>query len=40
LPDCVKELQVFEGEVDNFVSWVGRAEAFLKDYQLSRDRPL
>jgi len=40
LPYCVKELQVFEGEFDNYASWIGRAEAILKDYQVIKDRPL
>lgn len=40
LPDCVKELQVFEGEFDNYASWIGRAKAILKDYQIIKDRPI
>jgi len=40
LPDCVKELQVFDGEPDTFVSWLGRAEAILRDYEIIKNRPL
>ncbi|KAH8338620.1 hypothetical protein KR059_010395, partial [Drosophila kikkawai] len=40
LPDCVKELQVFEGEAGTYDSWMGRAETILKDYEIIKERPL
>jgi len=40
LPDCVKELQVFEGEAGGYDPWMGRAEAILKDYEIIKERPL
>jgi len=40
LPDCVKELQVFEGEAGGYDPWMDRAEAILKDYEISKERPL
>lgn len=40
LPDCVRELQVFEGEAGTYDSWMGRAETILKDYEIIKERPL
>ncbi|KAH8358017.1 hypothetical protein KR084_006477, partial [Drosophila pseudotakahashii] len=40
LTDCVKELQIFEGESGSYDSWIGRAEAVLKDYEIIKDRHL
>ncbi|KAH8283409.1 hypothetical protein KR054_010839, partial [Drosophila jambulina] len=40
LPDCVKELQVFEGEAGTYDSWIGRADTILKDYEIIKERPL
>jgi len=40
LPDCVKELQVFECEAGGYDPWTGRAEAILKDYEVIKERPL
>lgn len=40
LPDCVKELQTFEGQPERYVSWVNRAQAILDDYEVIKGRPL
>lgn len=40
LPDCVKELQVFDGNPINYVSWVHSVETILKDYDIIRSKPL
>jgi hypothetical protein len=40
LPDCVKELQTFEGQAERYVSWVNRAQAILNDYEVIKGRPL
>jgi len=40
LPDYVKELQVLEGEAGGYDTWMGRAGAILKDYEIIKERPL
>lgn len=40
LPDCVKELQPFEGQQEAYLSWVNRAQSILTDYDLIKTRPL
>lgn len=40
LPDCVKELHVFEGQQEAYLSWVNRAQSILTDYELIKTRPL
>lgn len=40
LPDCVKELQVFDGNPTQYVSWVHTVEGILKDFSIIKDKPL
>lgn len=40
LPDPVKEIQVFEGNPTQYVSWVHNIETVLKDYEIVRGKPL
>lgn len=40
LPDCVKELQVFDGDPVQYVSWVHTVEGILKDYDIVRTKPI
>ncbi|KAH8404956.1 hypothetical protein KR222_010206, partial [Zaprionus bogoriensis] len=40
LPDCVKELQIFEGQSAKYVSWVNRAQSILDDYAIVKEKPL
>lgn len=40
LPDCVKELQAFEGWREAYLSWINRAQSILTDYDLIITRPL
>lgn len=40
LPDPVKEIQVFEGNPVQYVSWVHSIETVLKDYEIVRGKPL
>lgn len=40
LPDCVRELQVFEGQPEGYVSWISRAQSILNEYQVIKNRPL
>lgn len=40
LPDCVKELHVFDGQQEAYLSWVNRAQSILTDYELVKTRPL
>lgn len=40
LPDCVKELQIFEGNPSQYISWIHNVETILKDYELIREKPL
>lgn len=38
-PDCVKELQTFDGKPGEYVSWINRAQSLLSDYEVFRGRP-
>lgn len=40
LPDCVKELQPFDGNPTQYLSWVHSVENILRDYNIMRDRPI
>lgn len=40
LPDCVKDLQVFDGNPIHYVSWVHNVESILKDYEIMRNKPI
>ena len=40
LPDCVKELQVFDGNPLHYVSWVSSVENILADYEIVKGKPL
>lgn len=40
LPDCVKELQPFDGNPVQYLSWIHSVESILKDYEVVRDKPL
>lgn len=40
LPDPVKEIQVFDGNPVQYVSWVHCVETVLKDYEIVRSKPL
>lgn len=40
LPDCVKELQVFDGNPTNYISWIHNVENILKDYEIIRSKPI
>ena len=40
LPDCVKDLQPFEGDPTQYVSWIHSVENILKDYDIVRQRPI
>lgn len=40
LPDTVKELQVFEGNPVQYISWVHAVENILKDFEIIREKPL
>lgn len=40
LPDCVKELQVFDGDPVQYISWVHSVESILSDYDIVRTKPI
>lgn len=40
LPDRVKELQVFDGNPVQYLSWIHNVETILEDYKIIRDKPL
>lgn len=40
LPDCVKELQVFDGSREHYGSWVHSVELVIKDYEIVRHKPI
>lgn len=40
LPDCVKELQVFDGNPVEYISWIHNVESILEDYEIVRHKPL
>lgn len=40
LPDCVKELRVFDGNPIEYVSWIYSVESILKDYDIVKDKPV
>lgn len=40
LPDSVKELQNFEGDPTQYVSWVHNVENILRDYEIMSDKPI
>lgn len=40
LPDSVKDLQVFDGNPIQYVSWVHNVESILKDYEIVNTKPI
>lgn len=40
LPDCVKELQTFDGNPVQYTSWVHSVENILRDYEIVKAKPL
>lgn len=40
LPDCVKELQIFDGNPVQYVSWVHSVEVILSDFEIVKGKPL
>lgn len=40
LPDCVKELQPFDGNPTQYVSWIHSVETILADYEIVRTKPI
>lgn len=40
LPDCVKELQIFDGNPVQYLSWVHNVENILRDYEIVRNKPI
>ncbi|XP_055388934.1 uncharacterized protein LOC129618032, partial [Condylostylus longicornis] len=40
LPDCVKDLQTFDGDAVQYVSWVHSVESILRDYEVVRNKPI
>jgi len=40
LPDCVKELQIFDGNAADYISWVHTVEGILSDYEIVRNKPI
>ena len=40
LPDCVRDLQVFDGNPVQYITWIHSVEFILKDYETVRNRPI
>lgn len=40
LPDSVKELQVFDGNPTQYVSWIHNVESILSDFKIVRGKPI
>lgn len=40
LPDCVKELQIFDGNREHYSSWVHSAEQIISDYSIVKGKPI
>uniref|UniRef100_W8C819 Retrovirus-related Gag polyprotein from transposon opus n=1 Tax=Ceratitis capitata TaxID=7213 RepID=W8C819_CERCA len=40
LPDCVKELRVFDGNPVEYVSWIHSVETILSDFKVVQGKPL
>lgn len=40
LPDCVRDLQVFEGNPVRYISWIHSVESILKDYEIVKEKPI
>lgn len=40
LPDVVKELQIFEGNPTQYMSWIHNVENILRDYEIVRNKPI
>lgn len=40
LPDCVRDLQVFDGNPIQYISWIHSVESILKDYEIVRSKPI
>lgn len=40
MPDCVKELQVFDGNPVQYTSWIHNVDSILKDYEIVRSKPI
>lgn len=40
LPDCVKEMQVFDGNPTQYVSWIHSVEGILRDFEIVKSKPI
>lgn len=40
LPDCVRELQIFDGNPVDYLSWIHNVETILKDHEIVRNKPI
>lgn len=40
LPDCVKDLEIFEGDPVQYIYWVHSVEGILDDYKIVRPKPI
>lgn len=40
LPDCIRDLQVFDGNPVQYISWVHNVESILADYEIARNKPI
>ncbi|GBP10195.1 Retrovirus-related Pol polyprotein from transposon opus [Eumeta japonica] len=40
LPDCVRDLQVFDGNPVKYISWIHSVESILKDYEIVKEKPI
>lgn len=40
LPDSVKLLRTFDGQVERYFSWVNRAQSIIDDYEIIKEKPL
>lgn len=38
IPDCIKDLQIFEGNAIEFESWANRIESILTDHEMIREK--
>lgn len=40
LPDCVRDLQIFDGNPVQYISWVHNVESILRDYEIIKHKPI
>lgn len=40
LPDCVRDLQIFDGNPVQYISWIYSVEPILRDYEIVRNKPI